>query len=159
VVATIERAILALRRQRPVDDALLNMSPLGWKHINLTGDYVWRAPTSELPQDVFDPFDSQRYKRSRLSVHKFPFLEFSPKVLAYYTSYVYYVYVINQTLTDFGGTMAILKVLALLLVAVTMGLSLAHALEFPGKIASRRADVQGCSGDLLSGLHNRRPRG
>ncbi len=27
-----------------VDDALLQyMSPLGWEHINLTGDYLWRS--------------------------------------------------------------------------------------------------------------------
>ena len=38
-------------------------------------------PTSESPQDVFAPFDSQRDKRSRPSVHKFPFLEFSPSSL------------------------------------------------------------------------------
>jgi TnpA family transposase len=40
----LERAILALRQQQPVDDALLkHLSPLGWEHINLTGDYVWHA--------------------------------------------------------------------------------------------------------------------
>ena len=40
----LERAISALRQQRPVDDALLkHLSPLGWEHINLTGDYVWHA--------------------------------------------------------------------------------------------------------------------
>jgi hypothetical protein len=48
--------------------------------------------------------------------------------------YVYSVYIIKQVLMDFGDPMAILSVLALLLVAVTMGLSLAHALEFPGKL-------------------------
>jgi len=27
-----------------VDDALLQyLSPLGWEHINLTGDYLWRS--------------------------------------------------------------------------------------------------------------------
>jgi len=40
----LERAILALRQQRPVDDALLkHLSPLGWEHLNLTGDYVWQS--------------------------------------------------------------------------------------------------------------------
>ena len=40
----LERAILALRQQHPVEDALLkHLSPLGWEHINLTGDYVWHA--------------------------------------------------------------------------------------------------------------------
>ena len=29
-----------------VDEALLQyLSPLGWEHINLTGDYVWRSST------------------------------------------------------------------------------------------------------------------
>ena len=33
----------ALREQgRSVDDTLLQyLSPLGWEHVNLTGDYVW----------------------------------------------------------------------------------------------------------------------
>ena len=33
----------ALRVQgRPVDDDLFQyLSPLGWEHINLTGDYIW----------------------------------------------------------------------------------------------------------------------
>jgi TnpA family transposase len=39
----IERAIQALKaRGYAVDDSLLqHISPLGWEHINLTGDYVW----------------------------------------------------------------------------------------------------------------------
>ena len=41
----LERAAAALRGHgRPVDDALLRyLSPLGWEHINLTGDYLWRS--------------------------------------------------------------------------------------------------------------------
>ncbi len=41
----LERAISALRGQgQSVDDALLQyLSPLGWEHINLTGDYLWRS--------------------------------------------------------------------------------------------------------------------
>jgi len=40
----LERAINALRGHgQPLDNALLQyMSPLGWEHINLTGDYLWR---------------------------------------------------------------------------------------------------------------------
>jgi TnpA family transposase len=40
----VERAINALKENgRPVDDTLLQyLSPLGWEHINLTGDYVWK---------------------------------------------------------------------------------------------------------------------
>ncbi len=40
----LERAALALRDQDPeTHDTLLQyLSPLGWEHINLTGDYTWR---------------------------------------------------------------------------------------------------------------------
>jgi TnpA family transposase len=41
----LERAANALRGNgHAVDDALLQyLSPLGWEHINLTGDYLWRS--------------------------------------------------------------------------------------------------------------------
>ena len=41
----LERAAHALRANgHAVDDALLQyLSPLGWEHINLTGDYLWRS--------------------------------------------------------------------------------------------------------------------
>jgi TnpA family transposase len=40
----LERAIAALSRDRPIDDALLaSVGPLGWNHINLTGDYRWQG--------------------------------------------------------------------------------------------------------------------
>ena len=41
----LERAASALRGHgRAVDDSLLQyLSPLGWEHINLTGDYLWRS--------------------------------------------------------------------------------------------------------------------
>lgn len=40
----LERATVALRGNGdPPDEALLPfLSPLGWEHINLTGDYLWR---------------------------------------------------------------------------------------------------------------------
>ena len=40
----LERAVRALRRHDPsLDEALCkHLSPLGWEHINLTGDYVWK---------------------------------------------------------------------------------------------------------------------
>lgn len=40
----LERAVAAAKEHgTEVDDALLqHLSPLGWEHINLTGDYVWR---------------------------------------------------------------------------------------------------------------------
>jgi hypothetical protein len=41
----LERATNALRgHAAPADDALLQyLSPLGWEHINLTGDYLWKS--------------------------------------------------------------------------------------------------------------------
>ena len=43
----LERATNALRGHgQTVDEAMLQyLSPLGWEHINLTGDYVWRNST------------------------------------------------------------------------------------------------------------------
>ena len=40
----LDRSIQALKKYgQEVDDTLLpHLSPLGWEHINLTGDYVWR---------------------------------------------------------------------------------------------------------------------
>jgi TnpA family transposase len=40
----LERAVTALKVQgQKVDESLLqHLSPLGWEHINLTGDYVWK---------------------------------------------------------------------------------------------------------------------
>jgi TnpA family transposase len=41
----LERAIAALRAVEEVPDQLLaHLSPLGWEHVNLTGDYIWAAP-------------------------------------------------------------------------------------------------------------------
>jgi TnpA family transposase len=41
----LESAVAALRRFEDVPDHLLaHLSPLGWEHINLTGDYVWGGP-------------------------------------------------------------------------------------------------------------------
>ena len=40
----LERALVLLTKSRPVDSALLkHVSPLGWEHVNLTGDYSWHA--------------------------------------------------------------------------------------------------------------------
>jgi len=51
----IERAIDASARNGQVVDAelLKYLSPLGWEHINLTGDYQWRG--KRLAQDRFRP--------------------------------------------------------------------------------------------------------
>jgi TnpA family transposase len=38
----LERAVATLRQTEDVPDYLLaHLSPLGWEHINLTGDYIW----------------------------------------------------------------------------------------------------------------------
>jgi microsomal dipeptidase-like Zn-dependent dipeptidase len=38
----LERAVATLRQGADVPDHLLaHLSPLGWEHVNLTGDYVW----------------------------------------------------------------------------------------------------------------------
>ena len=40
----LERAVDALRQVEEVPDHLLaHLSPLGWEHVNLTGDYIWAA--------------------------------------------------------------------------------------------------------------------
>ena len=66
----LERASNALRGHgQTVDDALLQyLSPLGWEHINLTGDYLWRSSQDRRAS-------SGRYDRcNRLSVRFFRFL-------------------------------------------------------------------------------------
>jgi TnpA family transposase len=43
----LERAVAALRQVEHVPDYwLAHLSPLGWEHVNLTGDYVWLSPQS-----------------------------------------------------------------------------------------------------------------
>jgi hypothetical protein len=40
----LNRAVAALRETEAVSEHLLaHLSPLGWEHINLTGDYVWSS--------------------------------------------------------------------------------------------------------------------
>ena len=40
----LERAVATLRQTEDVPDHLLaHLSPLGWEHVNLTGDYIWAA--------------------------------------------------------------------------------------------------------------------
>jgi hypothetical protein len=50
----LERAIIALRAHRQnIDDGLLQyLSPLGWEHINLTGDYIWHNNTQIGPGKI-----------------------------------------------------------------------------------------------------------
>jgi TnpA family transposase len=44
----LERAVQALRNSgKEIDEKLLpHISPLGWEHINLTGDYIWQQNNS-----------------------------------------------------------------------------------------------------------------
>src|ERR1700674_3167488 len=43
----LERAVATLRQSTDVPDHLLaHLSPLGWEHVNLTGDYVWGGQQS-----------------------------------------------------------------------------------------------------------------
>jgi hypothetical protein len=60
---------------KAVDDTLLQyLSPLGWEHINLTGDYLWRSSAK------VGAGSSGRCDRChRLSVLYFPFSETTPK--------------------------------------------------------------------------------
>ena len=40
----LERAVATLRQTEDVPEHLLaHLSPLGWEHVNLTGDYIWAA--------------------------------------------------------------------------------------------------------------------
>ena len=53
---TLGRALDSLRRRgEAVPEALLaHLAPLGWQHINLTGDYLW-ASDIDLGPDGFRP--------------------------------------------------------------------------------------------------------
>ena len=52
----LQCAVDHLRKQgiEPGPDDLAHLSPLGWEHINLTGDYAWEAEESLNP-DQFRP--------------------------------------------------------------------------------------------------------
>ena len=52
----LERAANALRSHgQAIDGRLLQyLSPLGWEHINLTGDYLWRI-SAKIGADQFRP--------------------------------------------------------------------------------------------------------
>lgn len=52
----LERAIEKLRyKENEIDDTLYQyLSPLGWEHINLTGDYIWRS-TVKVGKGKFRP--------------------------------------------------------------------------------------------------------
>ena len=60
----IERAVQELfKAGQPSDENLLqHLSPLGWGHINLTGDYVWRQ-NKQVEQGEFRPLRSDHRQR------------------------------------------------------------------------------------------------
>ncbi len=50
----------------PLNDQLLShLSPLGWEHINLTGDYIWRnnKKLAEGKYRPLRPVDVSQYKK------------------------------------------------------------------------------------------------
>ena len=57
----IERAIRNSARSGPAPDPelLKYLSPLGWEHINLTGDYTWRS--NKLPTGKFRPLRTSKH--------------------------------------------------------------------------------------------------
>jgi len=63
----IEHAINELKNKGlPLNDQLLsNLCPLGWEHINLTGDYIWRTnkKLSEGKYRPLRPVDVSQYKK------------------------------------------------------------------------------------------------
>jgi hypothetical protein len=52
----LERAITALRSRGIAieDEALAHLSPIGWEHVKLTGDYNWQG-AGRLPKGKFRP--------------------------------------------------------------------------------------------------------
>ena len=55
----LERAIGALGEHGIAieDESLAHLSPIGWEHVNLTGDYTWR-PSATLGSDGYRPLRS-----------------------------------------------------------------------------------------------------
>jgi hypothetical protein len=63
--AYLERSMAALRQQREIDDRLIpHVAPLGWTHINLTGDYVWAA-NKRIAKGQFRPLRAVKSTRVR----------------------------------------------------------------------------------------------
>ncbi|SEO06915.1 Tn3 transposase DDE domain-containing protein [Cryobacterium luteum] len=64
--------------KHPADDPLLDhLSPLGWEHINLTGDYTWNTPANPKPEN-----SAPRTGPETLSVSFIPFRELTPSSAA-----------------------------------------------------------------------------
>lgn len=65
----LEHAIQAMKaHDKAIDEKLLaHLSPLGWEHINLTGDYVWRN-SKRLGDGKFRPL--RRGNGGRVTFHQ-----------------------------------------------------------------------------------------
>ncbi len=78
----LERAVQALRNSgKNIDERLLpHLSPLGWEHINLTGDYIWRQ-SKQVEQGKFRPLrmpGEAWWQCYCFGVRYFPFREQAP---------------------------------------------------------------------------------
>jgi hypothetical protein len=73
----LERTIVALSDQGQIisDDLPAHLSPLGWEHINLTGDYIWDSDVTEdlPPSRQLLCHSSTTLKHRVLSVQLCPF--------------------------------------------------------------------------------------
>ena len=59
----LERAIASMRTRDDIvvnDELLKYLSPLGWEHINLTGDYVWKK-SSKIKDGKFRPLRAVKF--------------------------------------------------------------------------------------------------
>src|SRR5208283_2496162 len=67
----LARAIAALRTSEEVPKELLvHLSPLGWEHVNLTGDYVWAS--SDQVSETPDGFRPLRRRTARAHPERAP---------------------------------------------------------------------------------------
>jgi hypothetical protein len=76
----LERAVKSLRERGEVipDDLVAHLSPLGWEHINLTGDYVLKPGTGTRKRPLHS-FAYQSVRTSQaLSVQFCPFRGVTP---------------------------------------------------------------------------------
>lgn len=59
-------------------EKIASVAPLGWNHINLTGDYRWQGDKRVAKDPHSDPSADRCHQGGGLSVQKFPFLEVTP---------------------------------------------------------------------------------
>ena len=79
----LERAIATLREVDEVPDQLLaHLSPLGWEHVNLTGDYIWEAlePTRKTVTDCCRSGSHQTLFQRPPDVHGLSPYAYQPRI-------------------------------------------------------------------------------